>query len=189
MEIAERCGAGPPVAWATPTVCTRTPASTSSTGNTSKESLFLTLAKLFILYRCSVECFPVRFYLSLENALCGDYITEKAFLALQLNTVPVVMGGESEVKVIARLLLLFSQLNNVLSMTQERTTGPHCRPAPILTRWTTRTRRCWRRGCTPCCGTPPSTAPTSPGGRTTRSPPSPAPRTTARCANSWLRAS
>ena len=34
-----------------------------------------------------------RFYLSFENAVCRDYITEKAFNALRLNTVPVMYGG------------------------------------------------------------------------------------------------
>ena len=29
----------------------------------------------------------IRFYLSFENALCKDYVTEKTFNALRLNTV------------------------------------------------------------------------------------------------------
>merc|ERR1719239_562007 len=34
-----------------------------------------------------------RFYLAFENALCKDYVTEKIFNALRLNTIPVVFGG------------------------------------------------------------------------------------------------
>ena len=34
-----------------------------------------------------------RFYLALENDICHDYITEKAFNALKLNTIPIVLGG------------------------------------------------------------------------------------------------
>ena len=33
-----------------------------------------------------------KFYLSLENSLCTDYVTEKFFLRLALNTVPIVFG-------------------------------------------------------------------------------------------------
>ena len=32
-----------------------------------------------------------RFYLSLENDICNDYITEKAFNALKLNTIPIIL--------------------------------------------------------------------------------------------------
>lgn len=36
-----------------------------------------------------------RFYLSFENSLCPDYITEKLYRALIYNTVPVVYGGSN----------------------------------------------------------------------------------------------
>ena len=34
-----------------------------------------------------------KFYLSFENSLCSDYVTEKFFMALQHDIVPVVYGG------------------------------------------------------------------------------------------------
>ena len=36
-----------------------------------------------------------KFYLSFENDVCTDYITEKAFNALQLDTVPILLSGAS----------------------------------------------------------------------------------------------
>ena len=37
-----------------------------------------------------------KFYLSLENALCHDYITEKFYLAIQAGALPIVYGGGSK---------------------------------------------------------------------------------------------
>lgn len=34
-----------------------------------------------------------KFYLSFENSLCDDYVTEKFYNALLYNTVPIVFGG------------------------------------------------------------------------------------------------
>ena len=34
-----------------------------------------------------------KFYLSFENAMCGDYITEKFFMVLNQNVIPVVFTG------------------------------------------------------------------------------------------------
>ena len=40
------------------------------------------------------------FYLALENDICTDYITEKAFNALKLNTIPIVLGGANYTKLL-----------------------------------------------------------------------------------------
>ncbi|XP_068223121.1 alpha-(1,3)-fucosyltransferase C-like isoform X2 [Palaemon carinicauda] len=42
---------------------------------------------------CNAEIETYMFYFAFENAICDDYVTEKFFLALQLNVVPVVFGG------------------------------------------------------------------------------------------------
>eukprot|EP00091_Calanus_sinicus_P007279 TRINITY_DN18262_c0_g1_i1.p1 TRINITY_DN18262_c0_g1~~TRINITY_DN18262_c0_g1_i1.p1 ORF type:complete len:150 (-),score=29.34 TRINITY_DN18262_c0_g1_i1:34-483(-) len=41
-----------------------------------------------------------RFYLSFENAICQDYVTEKIFNALRLNTIPIVLGGANYTKIL-----------------------------------------------------------------------------------------
>ena len=34
-----------------------------------------------------------KFYISFENSLCSDYVTEKLFRTMSLDIVPVVKGG------------------------------------------------------------------------------------------------
>ena len=40
-----------------------------------------------------------KFYLSFENSLCSDYVTEKFWKILKFNIVPVVLGGADYSKV------------------------------------------------------------------------------------------
>ena len=51
------------------------------------------------------ECFveianSYQFYLSFENSLCKDYVTEKLFRALAADLVPVVMGGANYTNIV-----------------------------------------------------------------------------------------
>ena len=51
--------------------------------------------RLHVGYQADTDpCFSLvnrkyKFYLSFENAICDDYVTEKAFNALKLNTVNI----------------------------------------------------------------------------------------------------
>jgi alpha-1,3-fucosyltransferase len=40
-----------------------------------------------------------KFYLSFENSLCSDYVTEKFWKILNFNIVPIVLGGANYEKV------------------------------------------------------------------------------------------
>ena len=41
-----------------------------------------------------------RFYIAFENAICKDYVTEKVFNSLQLNTIPLLLGGANYTKLL-----------------------------------------------------------------------------------------
>ena len=53
-----------------------------------------TLKNRGILYKEKLKNY--KFYLSFENSLCQDYITEKFFLALYAGTLPIAYGGLSK---------------------------------------------------------------------------------------------
>ena len=50
------------------------------------------LVKILLLMSLSLTSF-IQFYLSLENSLCQDYVTEKFWKILPLNVIPVVLNG------------------------------------------------------------------------------------------------
>ena len=51
---------------------------------------------MYIFYFSTIDWY--KFYLSFENSLCDDYITEKFFNILKHNTVPVALGAPKKVK-------------------------------------------------------------------------------------------
>ena len=67
----------------------------------------------------TADCFvkivePYWFYLSFENSICQDYITEKFWRTLELETVPVVMGGGNYLRdapemVVCSYLIIFEK--------------------------------------------------------------------------------
>jgi len=70
-------------------------------------------------YYCKEYIFSnYKFYLAFENSLCTDYITEKFFLALNKNIIPVVMGqGQYDLYVgvtILNILKIHSFFINIL---------------------------------------------------------------------------
>ncbi|TRY79221.1 hypothetical protein TCAL_12521, partial [Tigriopus californicus] len=50
---------------------------------------------------CDKDAFrKYKFYLSFENALCSDYVTEKLFSALSKDIVPIVLGGADYAEIV-----------------------------------------------------------------------------------------
>ena len=49
-----------------------------------------------------------KFYFSFENCLCKDYITEKFFLMLKYDTIPVVLGGGNYTRYVSQNIHVYT---------------------------------------------------------------------------------